>query len=174
MIVTLLQIAGMFGLLSLLAFGGGAAVLPDMQRQAVEVHHWVTSREFLDMFAISRAVPPGSMIVVLVGQKAAGIAGGLVALVCMFGPPSVLAYAMARLWHRAGRAVWRETLEHALAPVAVGLTIASGIALARSTEHGWPAYVITAATTLLLAFTELHPLIVLAGGAVVLLVTGGS
>ena len=49
----------MFSLLSLLAFGGGAAVLPDMQRQAVEVHHWVTSREFLDMFAISRACRRG-------------------------------------------------------------------------------------------------------------------
>lgn len=173
MIVTLLQIAGLFSLLSLLAFGGGAAVLPDMQRAVVDVHHWVTSREFLDMFAISRAVPPGSMIVVLVGQKAAGIAGGLVALVCMFGPSSLLAYGVARMWHRAGRAIWRETLERALAPVAVGLTIASGIALARGTEHDWPAYGVTAATTLLLAFTELHPLIVLSGGAVVLLVTGG-
>jgi len=98
-------------LLSLLAFGGGAAVLPDMQRQAVEVHHWLTSREFLDMFALSRAIPPGSMIVVLVGQKAAGIAGGLVALLAMFGPSSLLAYALARLWHRAGGAAWRETVE---------------------------------------------------------------
>src|SRR5262249_57259235 len=77
---TLWQIATMFSLLSLLAFGGGAAVLPDMQRQAVEVHHWITARQFLDMFALSRAIPPGSMIVVLVGQKAAGVLGGLVAL----------------------------------------------------------------------------------------------
>ena len=173
MIATLLQIASLFGLLSLLAFGGGAAVLPDMQRAAVDVHHWVTSREFLDMFAISRAVPPGSLIVVLVGQKAAGVAGGLVALVAMFGPSSILAYGVARLWHRAGRAVWRETIERALAPVAVGLTIASGIALARSTEHDIAAYAITAGTTLLLAFTELPPLAVLAAGAVALLLAGG-
>ena len=131
------QIAAMFGVLSLLAFGGGAAVLPDMLRQAVEVHHWVTSREFLDMFAVSRAIPPGSMIVVLIGQKAAGVAGGVVALLAMFGPSSLLAFALAKLWHRAGRAVWRETLERALAPVSIGVTIASGIALARSTEHDW-------------------------------------
>jgi chromate transporter len=173
MIVTLLQIASLFSLLSLLAFGGGAAVLPDMQRAAVEVHHWVTAREFLDMFAISRAIPPGSMIVVLVGQKAAGVAGGLVALLAMFGPSSVLAYTLARVWHRAGGAAWRETLEQALAPVSVGLTIASGIAIARGTEHDWAAYAITAATTLLLAFTRLHPLAVMAAGAVLLAVAGG-
>jgi chromate transporter len=169
---TLLEIAAMFSLLSLLAFGGGAAVLPDMQRQAVEVHHWLTSREFLDMFALSRAIPPGSMIVVLIGQKAAGILGGLAALLAMFGPSSLLAFALARLWHRTGAAAWRETLEQALVPVSIGVTIASGIALARSTEHDWAAYTVTAATTGLLALTRLHPLAVMGGGAVLLAVVG--
>ncbi len=164
----LLQIAATFSLLSLLAFGGGAAVLPDMQRQAVEVHRWITSREFLDMFALSRAIPPGSMIVVLIGQKAAGIVGGLVALVAMFGPSSLLAFVVARVWHRAGGAVWRETLEQALAPVSIGVTVASGIAIARSTEHDSLAYAVTAATTLLLALTRLHPLAVMGAGAAVL------
>jgi chromate transporter len=169
---TLFQIAAMFGLLSLLAFGGGAAVLPDMQRQAVEVHHWISSREFLDMFALSRAIPPGSMIVVLIGQKAAGLLGGLVALFAMFGPSSLLAYVMGQLWHRAGGVAWRETLEQALAPVSIGVTIASGIALARSTEHDWTAYGVTAATTLILALTRLHPLAVMGGGAVLLMIAG--
>ena len=75
MIVTLLQLAGLFALLSMLAIGGGAGVLPDMQRAAV-AHGWVTPHEFLQMFAISRAAPgPGSQIVVLIGQKAAGLPG---------------------------------------------------------------------------------------------------
>jgi chromate transporter len=173
MIATLLQIAGLFSLLSLLAFGGGAAVLPDMQRAAVDVHHWLTGREFLDMFAISRTIPPGSLIVVLIGQKAAGVAGGLVALLAMFGPSSMLAYAVGRVWHRAGGAAWRQILEQALAPVSVGLTIASGIALARGTEHEWPAYAVTAGTTLVLAFTRLHPLAVMAAGAALLALAGG-
>jgi chromate transporter len=167
----LLQIALTFSLLSLLAFGGGAAVLPDMQRLAVDVHHWVTARQFLDMFALSRAIPPGSMIVVLIGQQAAGVAGGLVALLAMFGPSSLLAFLLARLWHRTGGAAWRETLEQALAPVSIGVTIASGIALARSTEHDWLALAITGVTTLLLALTRLHPLAVMGAGAVLTAVT---
>ena len=173
MIATLWQIAALFSVLSLLAFGGGTAVLPDMQRAAVEVHHWATASEFLDMFAVSRTVPPGSLIVVLVGQKAAGIAGGLVALVAMFGPSSLLMYVVTRVWHRAGSAGWRDLVERALAPIAVGLTLASGLALARTTEHEWPSYAVTAATTLLLAFTELHPLAVLAGGAAALTIVMG-
>jgi chromate transporter len=172
MIATLLQIAAVFGVLSLLAFGGGAAVLPDMQRQAVDVHHWVTSGEFLDMFALSRTIPPGSMIVVLIGQRAAGIAGGLTAVLGMFGPSSLLAFAVGRLWHRAGGAAWRETLEQALAPVSIGVTVASGIAIARSTEHDWLVYAVTAIATLLLTVTRLHPLAVMGAGAAVIAFAG--
>jgi chromate transporter len=64
-------------------------------------------------------------------------------------------------------------LEQALAPVSVGLTIASGMALAQSTEHSWPAYAVTGLTTLVLAFTRLHPLAVMAAGAGLLALAGG-
>jgi chromate transporter len=170
MIATLVQLALLFGGLSLIAFGGGAGTLPDMQRSAVDVHHWITAHEFLDFFAISRAAPgPGSLIVVLIGQKVAGVAGGLISFVAMFGPSSLLAYVAARVWRRGAQAAWRALLERALAPVAIGLTFASGLALMRGTEHGWVAYAVTAAATLAFAFTELHPLALLAGGAVILL-----
>lgn len=173
MIGVLVQLALLFGGLSLLAFGGGTAVLPEMQHAAVDVHHWLTGPEFLDFFAISRASPgPGSLIVVLVGQKVAGVTGGLISFAAMFGPSCVLAYVAARIWHRAAHAAWRVLLERALAPVAIGLTVASGLALIRGTEHGWVVYAVTAGATLAFAFTEIHPLALLAGGAVVLLVAG--
>lgn len=173
MIATLVQLALLFGGLSLLAFGGGTAVLPDMQHAAVDVQHWLTGPEFLAFFAISRASPgPGSLIVVLIGEKAAGLAGALVAFVAMFGPSCVMAYVAARVWHRSAHAAWRILVERALAPVAIGLTFASGLALIRGTEHGWVAYAVTACSTLAFAFTEVNPLALLAGGAVALLVAG--
>ena len=173
MIATLLQLAALFGLLSVLAVGGGAGVIPDMQRAAVDVHHWMSAPEFLDMFAISRAAPgPGSLIVLLVGQRAAGPAGAAVAVAAMFVPSSLLAWLAARFWHGAGEAAWRRAVERALAPIAVGLTIASGLALIRGTENGWVAYAVTGAATLLLAVTDLHPFALLAAGAAVLLVFG--
>ncbi|WP_049018442.1 chromate transporter, partial [Burkholderia multivorans] len=38
---TLIAIATIFSQLSLLAFGGGNTILPEMQRQVVDVHHWM-------------------------------------------------------------------------------------------------------------------------------------
>ncbi len=173
MIRTLVALARLFALLSLLAVGGGNGVLPEMQHASVAVHHWMTNHQFLDMFAISRATPgPGSLIVLLVGQKAAGLAGAAVAGVAMYGPSSALVYLAARIWRRYEGRAWRETVERALAPLAVGLTFAGGIALLETTVHGWRAYALTAGATALLSFTELNPLLVLTAAAVLALVAG--
>lgn len=173
MIATLLQLALLFGGLSLIAFGGGTGTLPDMQRAAVEMHHWITAHQFLDFFAISRAAPgPGSLIVVLIGQSAAGLAGALVAFLGMFGPSCVIAHVAARFWHRAAHAAWRAILEQALAPVAIGLSFGSGLALMRGTEHSWVAYGVTVAAAAAFAFTRVSPIALLAGGATTLLVIG--
>ena len=173
MITTLIQLALLFSFLSMLAFGGGAGVIPDMQHAAVDVYGWMTAREFLDMFAISRAAPgPGSQIVVLIGQQAAGLPGAAVSFVAMFMPSCTVVYFVARGWQRAARASWRGVVERALAPVAIGLTFASGLALARGTESEWLLWAITAVTTILFAFTNVHPIALLLGGAAVMLAGG--
>jgi len=64
-------------------------------------------------------------------------------------------------------------VERALAPVGIGMTFATGLSLARGTEHALLSYAITAAATLTFAFTTIHPILLLATGAALLLLTGG-
>ena len=174
MIATLLQLFSLFALLSMVAFGGGAGVIPDIQRAAVETYRWMTAKEFLDLFAISRAAPgPGSMIAVLIGQKAAGLAGAAVSFVAMFGPSCIAVHFVARGWDRAARKPWRAVVEQALAPIGIGMTFATGLSLARGTEHELLSYAITAASTVIFAVTSVHPILLLAVGAAVFLVVGG-
>ena len=68
-----------FTQLSVLAFGGGNAILPEMQHQVVTVHQWMTAEQFSSLFAMAQAAPgPNMMIVPLVGWHVAGLAGLLV------------------------------------------------------------------------------------------------
>ena len=165
---TLVQLAILFASLSLLAVGSGNAIIPAMQRAAVDTHHWMSAQEFLDAFAISRAAPgPGSLIALLVGQRAAGLPGALVAALALYTPACCLVYAVARVWRRFEQAPWRALAERALAPVSVGVTYASGLVLARSSETTWLGWATIAASTLVLAATKLNPLwVMLASGGV--------
>ncbi len=166
MSATLLQLLVLFASLSLVAVGGGAGVIPAMQRAAVDQHRWMSATQFLDAFALSRAAPgPGSLIAVLVGQKAAGLPGALAAAIGMYTPSCVAVFLAARVWRRHEHAPWRALAERALAPVAAGMIFASALALARGTEAGWAGWATTAAATGLLAFTRVNPLWVLAAAA---------
>ena len=84
---TLVTLAVQFALMSLLAFGGANSVIPEMHRQAVDLHHWMTGLEFAALFAISQAAPgPNFMISTLIGWKAAGLPGALVATLALCAP----------------------------------------------------------------------------------------
>jgi chromate transporter len=145
---------------------------PDTQRATV-AHRWVTAPEFLDMFAISRAAPgPGSLIVLLIGLKVAGLAGAAVSFAAMFAPSCLAVHLVARYWRRTARSTRRVVVERALAPVAVGLTFASGLALMRATEHGWLPWGVTIISAALFSLTEINPILLLATGAGALFLVG--
>ena len=53
---------------SLLSIGGGPSIFAPLQRETVDVWHWITAREFIDLFAIARTAPgPGAMLSTLIG-----------------------------------------------------------------------------------------------------------
>lgn len=152
--------------LSLLSIGGANAIIPEMHLRAVEIEHWMTDADFSQMFALSQAAPgPNVLIVSLIGWKVAGVAGAVVSMLAMCGPSSVLTYQVARAWDRFRDAPLRRAIERGLAPVTVGLILASGYVLTRTADHSWPAYAITATTLLLAMTTRMHPLWVLAAAA---------
>jgi chromate transporter len=154
-----------FALLSLFAIGGVNATIPEMHRVAVEVMHWMSDRQFADMFAIAQVSPgPNMMIVALIGYHAAGFAGAAVATVAMIGPSCTLAFVVARVWDRFKEAHWRIALQAGLVPVSLGLITASVFVLARTADHTAVAGLITAATAVVAYATRINPLWLFAAG----------
>jgi chromate transporter len=161
-----LSLAWTFGLMSLFAVGGANAAIPEMHRIAVDVQHWMTDKQFADVYAISQLSPgPNVLIVTLIGYSVAGVAGALAATLAMCVPTAVLAYYVSHLLARSRQSRWPAIIQAALVPLSIGLMGASGLIVALAADRTWTAALVTAVAAILAFATRLNPLwILLAGG----------
>lgn len=167
MIWVLWSLALVFAELSLLAFGGGNAILPEMQYQVVYVHHWLTAEEFSALFAMAQAAPgPNMMIVPLIGWHVAGAAGLLVTSIAQFAPSSVITVYALKFWRQAKDHPLRSRFEKALKPVTVGLVLVSAWLIGSASAQNLLLTVIILATAGLGLFKTVHPLWIMLLGAV--------
>lgn len=163
---TLADLAVVYGQMSLLAFGGANAVFPEMQRQVVDVHHWMNAQQFAALYALAQAAPgPNMMVVSLVGWRVGGLWGALVTTGAIAAPSSVLTFLVSGVWYRFKENPWRKALQAGLQPVSAGLIMASAVLLIQSTAVDWRAALVTVVTAFLFIFTKLHPMLILAGAA---------
>ncbi|MGJ8756871.1 chromate transporter [Acinetobacter venetianus] len=162
----LLTLVIVFTQLSVLAFGGGNAILPEMQYQVVTVHQWMTAEQFSSLFAMAQAAPgPNMMIVPLVGWHVAGPAGLLVTSLAKFGPSSIITIYALKFWERFKANPLRARFEKALKPITVGLVLVSAWLIADASAQNLLLVVIVILTAFLGVFKRIHPLWVMAVGA---------
>ena len=84
-----------FAMMSLFAVGGANSAIPEMHRVAVDVNHWLTDKQFADVFAISHFSPGSNVLIVtLIGYSVAGRGGALVATLPISAGPSYVFLAL--------------------------------------------------------------------------------
>ena len=162
-IKTLIQVFLLFSSLSILSIGGGNTVLPEMHRKSVNERGWLTDKQFADVFALSQAAPgPSILIVTMIGYKAGGVAGAALATIAMMLPAGMLVYLVSRFWEQAKDSPLRKAIEKGLAPLTVGLVLASGWVMSKAADHDWRAYLLTAVCAAIFTTTKINPLVIVA------------
>jgi chromate transporter len=166
----LLNLAWVFALLSILAVGGGTAVLPEMQRMTVHHYHWITDRQFRDIYGLGQVAPgPNMLMVLVIGYRLAGAAGAMVVAAAFFIPDCVLTFFANRLWNRFSTSPWRIAVQRGLAPISIGLMLSGTYAIARLSLINAVAFAIAAITFAVLTWRHVNPLILISLGGVVYL-----
>jgi chromate transporter len=162
----LVQLAGVFGLLSILAVGGGTAVLPEMKSEVVARHQWLSSDQFIDIYSLGQLTPgPNMLMVQIIGERVAGVPGALIAVLAFFVPAGLLTWATGRLWQRLAAWPWRQSIQRGLAPVAIGLMLAGTVTIARIALADLRTVLIAAAVTGILLSRHVNPAyLILASG----------
>lgn len=162
----LIDMAALYLSLSFLCIGGTIPLIPDMHRFFVDTRGLMTTTEFAGYIALAQVAPgPNILYIALFGYHVAGIAGALTALGAISFVPFVLMVIVTRMFTRLQANPWREVVLRGLAPVTVGLMFA-GCMLLFGGMPDWRAWVLAAVAFFVFMFTKLHPLWMIAVGAI--------
>ena len=165
MMPVLAALALLFAHLSIASFGGGNTILPELVRQVVDVHHWMSVQQFGALFALAQVAPgPNMMVVTLVGWTVAGWKGALVSTFAMFVPSSILTGLFLHVWDRFRDRPWRRIVQAGLVPVTVGCVVAGSMVITRAHWHDGVLTLIIALCAIASLATRWHPLVILAAG----------
>jgi chromate transporter len=138
-----------------------------MHRFVVDERGWIDDTAFTASISLAQASPgPNILFVTLIGWNAAGWAGALAATVGIMLPSSVLALAAWRFTERLREAPWVRAFRTGMAPITIGLLMATGWILASPNLSLPWLPILTALTVVLTLRTRLSPLWLLAAGAV--------
>ena len=173
-------------MLSLLSVSGAITTVPDMHRYLVDQHHWLTEAQFTSSVAIAQAAPgPNVLFVGLMGWNVGLNAGGgigagpqawllglLGLAVTMLGillPSTTLTYFATRWGHRNRERREVRAFKQGMAPVVVGLLIATGWVLAAGNVAtdvpAWRLWLLSGTAAFVVWRTRVHLLWLLGAGA---------
>ena len=175
-----------FMLLSMLSIGGAITAAPDMHRLLVDEKGWLTDTQFSASIAIAQAAPgPNVLFVALMGWNVGLNAGGgigagpgawglgllglTITMVGIMLPSTTLTYLATRWGHRNRDRRGVRAFKQGMAPVVVGLLIATGWVLAAGNVAtdvpAWRLWLLSGTAAFIVWRTRLHLLWLLGAGA---------
>lgn len=168
---TVLHLLWTFAQLSVLGFGGGKGIIPQMHADAVDHYHWVTSQQFTQFYTIGKLIPgPTTIFAALVGYAATParpLLGAAVATIAMFVPSSAIMVGFDTFWDRFQASPWRTIISRGLAPAIVGLVWSSVVTIGRGAPSSAIAYAVVAVVVVLMLRSKIGtPLLIILAGAV--------
>ena len=160
----LLTIASIFLRIGAVTFGGGFVMVPLIEAEVVNTHHWITHQEFVEAFALGQVTPgPVLITATFIGYRVAGTLGALVATVSIFLPSlalTIVAGSSLRRF-RANRQV--QAFLRGVTPAVVGLLVAAAWSIGRAGIHTWVGLTIALAAAAVLLRFRVNPFLVMLG-----------
>lgn len=153
--------------IGLFTFGGGYAMLPLIEREVIDKKGWTDKEEILSIYALAQSVP-GVIAVntsIVLGNRLAGVKGAVVAATGVISPSLIVIMAIASYFDVIMNSVYVLQAFSGIRAAVVGLVAAAAVRIALASLKDKPAYMIAIAAFLLSAFTDLHAIAIIVGGA---------
>jgi chromate transporter len=169
----LLTLSAIFLRMGSATFGGGLVMLPLIESEVVNTHHWLTHQEFADATALGQITPgPVLITATFIGYRVAGTLGALVATVSIFLPAFLMTIAAASSLRRFRSNTQVQSFLRGIAPAVVGLLIAAALSLGRAGIHSWVGVAIMAVAIFTLIRFRPNPFWVILGAGLIRVLFG--
>ncbi|NLL43144.1 MAG: chromate transporter [Firmicutes bacterium] len=153
--------------IGLFTFGGGYAMLPLIEREVIDKKGWTDKEEILSIYALAQSVP-GVIAVntsIILGNRLAGVKGAAVAAAGVIAPSLIIIMIIAANFDYIMNSVYVLQAFSGIRAAVVGLVAAAAVRIALGSLKDKPAYIIAIAAFVLSAFTDLHAIAIILGGA---------
>lgn len=149
-------------------FGGGFAAIPFLQHEVVDVHHWLSMREFIDGVALGQITPgPVAITATFIGYKVLGLWGALIATLGTFVPSSLMLWGLIHVYRRVSSNVVVRGFLSGVMPAVTGMLLVSTVFIGRSAINGPVQAVLAPLALCLLLRFKVEPIWLILGGALV-------
>ena len=168
-----LQVFVSFFKIGAFTFGGGYAMIPLIQNEAVEKRHWVTDEDILDIIAIAESTPGPIAInsATFVGYKAAGVLGSVCATLGVVLPSFTIILFLSFVLKQFSEFKPVVYAFNGIRAGVLALLVKALWTMYKKSPKGWAAYIVMAAAFVLTAIFDFNVIFVLIGCAVFGLVT---
>ena len=137
-VALLLTLSTIFLRIGAITFGGGFVMIPLIEAEVVDSHHWLTHQEFVDATALGQITPgPVLITATFIGYRVAGTLGALVATVSIFLPSFLMTVIAGSSLARFHTNKIVQSFLKGVTPAVVGLLVAAGISVGRAGIHSW-------------------------------------
>ena len=172
-VALLLTLSTLFLRIGSITFGGGFVMIPLIEAEVVDAHHWLTHQEFVDATALGQVTPgPVLITATFIGYRVAGTIGALVATVCIFFPSFLLTVVAGSSLARFHTNKIVQSFLRGVTPAVVGLLVAAGISIGRAGIHSWVGMLIAIIAGFILVRFRPNALWVILGAGLIRFVFG--
>jgi chromate transporter len=165
------ELAYVFLKVGTVIFGGGFAAIPFLQHEVVDVHHWLSMREFIDGVALGQITPgPVAITAAFIGYKVLGFWGALIAALGTFLPSSLMLWGLIHVYRRVSSNTLVQGFLSGVMPAVTGMILTATVFVGRTAINGPVQAVVAPLALCLLLRYRLEPVWLILGGALVGLV----
>ncbi|WP_028992449.1 chromate transporter [Thermoanaerobacter thermocopriae] len=145
------------------SFGGGYAMIPLIEKEIIDIHHWLSVDQFLDIIAISQMTPGPIAInaATFVGYKIGGFWGSVAATIGVTAPSFLIIIILALLIMRYRHLPWLDDFFKGVRPAVIALIIQAANSVGKSSFASIKDVLVAVVVFVGLYLLKINPLIMI-------------